>query len=669
MVKKYLDQQGLQTLIQGLKAKNDALYAAIGHAHAANEISYKNDNIKGGADIKVDEALDVLVANVVRATEDLSTTDGNVKELEEAINALKAQVGEGTVVDKIQAVQTALDSFKVTQATKDGEQDTAIEAAKAAADAAQTDVDALEEKVGTVAEGKTVVELISDAKKAGTDAAAAEATRAQGVEQGLRTDLGDKDDTAAADGSAFARIAQVKADLADEVTRAKEAEKKAQAQADANKAAIEVLNGDDQTAGSVKKQIADKIAEVNQAAGNLENRVKANEDAIKVINGDGEGSIKKAVADLVSGAPEAMNTLSELAQAIQDHQDVYTGYVAQVAKDIAAAEKAAKDYADGKDTALHTTITGEIATAKQEAKDDAASKDTVLENKLQAKIDDKVDQTAYDTKVAALEKADTDNLAAAKKFAQDEDKKITDAIGTDADASTANTVYGKIKALQEKDAAQDTVIGTKAAAADLTALQGVVGTADDEAEADTVFGKIKAEAARAKGAEDALGERIDALVSGNNSVDAKIKAAVGDVDLDNGETISSYVTEKIGDAKTELQGKIDTNATAIATLNGADTVEGSVAKAVKIAKEAVMAEVDKKADQTALSTEIQERKDADKALVDRLDIVQGAETVDGSIAKALKDAKTYTDTQIDGMALTEAEIDAMLAEVYSAPQA
>ena len=97
MAKKYLDQQGLQTLIQGLKAKNDALYAKAAHGHAASEVSYANANIKNGADIKVNEALDVLVANVIRASEDLSTTDGNVKELEKAINALKAQVGEGTV--------------------------------------------------------------------------------------------------------------------------------------------------------------------------------------------------------------------------------------------------------------------------------------------------------------------------------------------------------------------------------------------------------------------------------------------------------------------------------------------------------------------------------------------------------------------------------------------
>lgn len=124
--KKYLDQQGLQTLIQGLKAKNDILYAAAGHAHAASEISYANAIIKGGADIKVDEALNVLVANVVRATEDLSTTEGNVKVLEKAIDDLKAQIGEGTVADKIQVVQTALDNFKSAQATRDQGQDTAI---------------------------------------------------------------------------------------------------------------------------------------------------------------------------------------------------------------------------------------------------------------------------------------------------------------------------------------------------------------------------------------------------------------------------------------------------------------------------------------------------------------------------------------------------------------
>ena len=477
----------------------------------------ENANKEGGA---VAEAIADAkkAANEAKAavTTEQTRAEAAEKGLADRLDAVEGE-GEGSIKKALADAKTYADG-----------KDAAIEAAKAAADAAQADVDALEGKVGEVPADKTVIGLIGEAKAQadkGVADAAAEANRAKAVEQGLRTDLGDKDDVAAADGSAFARIAQVKADLEAEATAARAAEKKAQDQADANKAAIEILNGDDQTPGSVKKQIADKIAEVNQVAEGLENRVAANEAAIEVINGVGEGSIKKAVADLVNGAPEAMDTLKELADSITTHQSAYDAYVAQVTKDIAAAEKAAKDYADGKDTTLHTAITGEIATAKQEAIDDAASKDTALENKLQGNINKKVDQSAYDTKVAALEKADTDNLAAAKKFAQDEDKKITDVIGTDADASTANTVFGKIKALQEKDSAQDEVISAKAAAADLDALEALVGGKADTKDDDTAFGRIAKEAARADAAEKALGGRID-------TADGKITALENELDAE-----------------------------------------------------------------------------------------------------------------------------------------
>ena len=456
----------------------------------------------------------------------------------------RSQAAEKKNADAIAAINNETTGILAQAKTYADGKDAAIAAAKKAGDDAQKDVDALEGKVGEVPADKTVIGLIAEAKDQadkGVADAAAEATRAQGVEQGLRNDLGQKADPAAAEGSAFARIAQVKADLEAEAIAARAAEKKAQDQADANKAAIEILNGNDQTPGSVKKQIADKIAEVNQAAGNLEGRVKANEDAIKVINGEGEGSIKKAVADLVNGAPEAMDTLNELASAITEHQSTYDAYVAQVAKDIAAAKQAAIDKAGELDTALHTAITGEIATAKQEAIDDAAAKDTALENKLQANINKKVDKSAYDTKIAELVKADADNLAAAKKFTQDEDKKITDVIGTAEDTSVANTVFGKIKALQEKDAAQDQVIGAKAAAADLDALEALVGGKADTKDADTAFGKIAAEAARADAAEIALGGRIDTangkitvleneLDAEQTGLKARMTAAEADID-------------------------------------------------------------------------------------------------------------------------------------------
>ena len=68
---------------------------------------------------------------------------------------------------------------------------------------------------------------------------------------------------------------------------------------------------------------------------------------------------------------------------------------------------------------------------------------------------------------------------------------------------------------------------------------------------------------------------------------------------------SADVTKEIGDAKTELDGKIKTNTDAIAKLNGAEDAEGSVAKAVKDAS-------------VALEAKIQAHKDAVDAKVTTL---------------------------------------------------
>ena len=537
--------------VEKLKYTNATAMPGIDNVKSAIDILVKNIQINSAV-------LSDATANVNGLATKLTAAEGKITELENAnkeggvvANAIadakkaaneakaavateqtRAEAAEKANSDAIAAINNETTGILAQAKTYADGKDAAIQAAKTAANAAQADVDALEGKVGEVPADKTVIGLIGEAKAQadkGVADAAAEAGRAQGVEAELREDLGQATDAADAEGSAFARIAQVKADLGAEVTRATGIEEELRTDVDANKAAIEILNGDDQTAGSVKKQIADKIAEVNQAAGNFENRIKANEDAIKVINGDGEGSIKKAVADLVNGAPEAMNTLSELASAIEAHQEVYEGYVQTVASNIATAKQEAITEAGKLDTALHNTITTEIGTAKSEAisaaAKDAAEKDTALENKLQGNINKKVDQSAYDTKVAALEKADTDNLAAAKKFAQDEDKKITDVIGTADDLAAADTLYGKIKALQEKDAAQDTEIGKKAAAADLDALEALVGGKDDTKDADTAFGKIAAEAARADAAEKALGGRID-------TADGKITALENELDAE-----------------------------------------------------------------------------------------------------------------------------------------
>ena len=615
--------------------------------------------VKKVADLEAANAEGGAVANAIadakKAGTDAQTTANEVKAAVAAEKTRAEGVEQGlqTAIDAINNVDTGiLAQAKAYTDAREVVLDGKITKAQSAADKVQGEVDALEGVVGTAADTADKTTVFGKIAKAQAQAdkgvanAAAEATRAQGVEQGLRTDLGQATDAAKADGSAFARIAQVKADLTTEANRATGIEQGLRTDVDAAQDAIDVLNGGVDQEGSVDKKIADKISEVNTAAGNLEKRVKANEDAITVINGEGEGSIKDAVAKLVNGAPEAMNTLNELANAITEHESTYQAYVAQVAKDIAAAKQeaitTAGTNADTKDQALHTNITTEIATAKSEAIADAAAKDSALETKLQANIDKKVDKTVYDAKVAELAQADTDNLTAAKKYADDEDAKIEAMIGTKEDLATADTVYGKIKALQEKDASQDGVIATKAAAADLDTLEALVGTVDDAKTEATVFGKIAAEADRAKVAEEALAGRV-------TTAEGKITALEG----------------KVGDAQSGLVKDVADLKT---------TVGNASAGLVKDV-------ADLKAKDTALDGEIAALKAKDTALVNEDTRLAGlinnnaaniaANTGDITDLKGTVSGHTASINSLNQFmnnhgTITEDEIDAILNTVYGA---
>ena len=126
----------------------------------------------------------------------LTELTGRVSTAEGEIDALQAAIADGgSVANAIAAAKKAGDDAQAAadaaQSTADSKttmaeveaknyatkteaqgyanaKDTAISAAKAAADAAQADVDALEGKVGTVPADKTVVQMISDAQAAAT---------------------------------------------------------------------------------------------------------------------------------------------------------------------------------------------------------------------------------------------------------------------------------------------------------------------------------------------------------------------------------------------------------------------------------------------------------------------------------------------------------------------
>ena len=256
-----------------------AVAAILGEAKRAKDaekaLSDRLNTIEGSADTE---------GSIAKALADAkSYTDTEIGKLDADITSAAVEAGKGIQVQVVEA-DGKITNVNVTgnfdskydaagaAATVDGKlesykssNDAAVAAAKKAGDDAQADVDALEAKVGTVAEGKTVVGLIDEAKQAAIEAAT-------------------YDDT------------QVKADIA------------------ANAAAI-AKKADSTTVSAIDGRVATIEGDYLKAADKtaLEGKITENKNAIAVLNGSGEGSVSKQVADAVAGivadAPEAYNTL------------------------------------------------------------------------------------------------------------------------------------------------------------------------------------------------------------------------------------------------------------------------------------------------------------------------------------------------------------------------
>ena len=657
------------------------------------------------ADLKAANAEGGAVANSIKDAKDAAvaaqaTADQAVKDIAtEKSRAEGAETALSGRLDTIEgtgdgSIKKALADAKTYTDTREGVLNGKIATAQAAAEAAQADVDALKDVVGEATDGAEANTVFGKIAKAQAQAdkgvadAAAEAGRAKDAEKALddkikaETEARTSGDNAldgkitaeveratAAEGALDTKItanknaidilkgdANTPGSVANAVkaeeTRATGVEQGLRTDVNAAQAEIDILNGGVDQAGSVAKQIKDAITEVNTAAGNLENRVKANEDAIKVINGEGEGSIKDAVAKLVNGAPEAMDTLNELANAITEHESTYQAYVAQVAKDIAAAKQeaitTAGTNADTKDQALHTTITTEIATAKSEAisaaATDAAGKVDALENKLQPKIDAKVAQSDYDAKVAELAQADADNLATAKKHADDEDAKIKAILGHKAEgdltatglcADVAANAAAIAKETEDRASADQALSdriakfegnGTGSVAAQVQAVKDALDTFEEEQAT-----KDQSQDANITANKDAIG-----------AVKGRLDTAESKLNVIQGEGEGS-IKKAVSDAKSEIKNITDGLDTRI---DGLDTRVTALEATVNTA-----------------TTGLKDRMAAAEKDIDKLQSDMSA--AQGDINGINNNITTIQNTLANLVPLTDDELQAMLNQVYA----
>lgn len=296
----------------------------------------KQDTLTFDGDYKagVNNAATVSTVNAAKTaligdiSAEAATTDGNtIADVRRYVDAkTKGIASDAKLAELTEKVTANANSIKGinTSLADGGAISNAIAEAKQAGTDATAAVNTLAGKVGTVTEGKTVVKMIEEAQAAATyddttvkadiqknvDAIAAINDANTGILKQAKT-YADGKDTA---------IAEAKKAGTDAAAAVKTLE---DGQVKKNADAIDVLNGTSAVDGSVDKKVADAINEfstkisdngtvdtfkelIDYAAthkneySTLSGEVQKNTTAIATLNGDGAGSVDKKVADAIA---------------------------------------------------------------------------------------------------------------------------------------------------------------------------------------------------------------------------------------------------------------------------------------------------------------------------------------------------------------------------------
>lgn len=287
---------------------DNKIAAKVGDVGEKTVKAYVDEKTSG---IASDEALTALGNRVTAAEGDIDTLQGD-------------KTVAGSVDKKIDDAIKALDLANTydPKGAADGK-DTAIAEAKKAGTDAQADVDALETKVGTVPEGKTIVQMIADAQSAAT-----------------------YDDTALA-----GRVSTLEGSDAGKSARAIAAEETAK-----------IVAGAD-TAFDTLKEVSDWISSHKTDAAAMNSAILALEAIVDGIGGDGEKAtvvayVTDAIAALKIGDYAKAADLTALAGRVTTAEgklDKLTG-ADTVEGSVAKALKDAKAYTDEKDTAMGSRV-------------------------------------------------------------------------------------------------------------------------------------------------------------------------------------------------------------------------------------------------------------------------------------------------------------------------
>lgn len=433
------------------KKAEDTLSAAQGgSSETAASVKQALDNYKTENDAKVQAN-----ADAIKAIQDDYLKDTDKQALQASIDEKAAQSDLTALENKVGTVPTdktvvGLISEAKTQADK-GVADAAT--AQAAADAAQDDVDALEGKVGAVTEGKTVVEMIAEAQAAATYDDTALKNRVSTIE-GDYLKAADKTELSNAIGAEKTRAEGIESGLRTDVNAIK---------ADYLKAAD-------------KTELAQSIADVKSDVDTFLDAANIGGEAIDTLK-----EIQDYISSDGTAAAEMTNKIGALETTVGD---VSSGLVKGVADNKAAIE-AEVTRATGKEAELAQADTDNLAAAKKYA-DDAITALKIGDYAKQADLDTHTGNT--DIHITAAER--TKWNAAEGKAHTHTNKDLLDAY-TQTEENLADAVAKKhehanateLDKIEDGDKAKwDAVVADHLVAADKTELEGKITAAQTAAE-------------------------------------------------------------------------------------------------------------------------------------------------------------------------------------------
>ena len=447
-----------------------------------------------------------------------------------------------------------------------------------------------------------------------------------------------------------ADVTQAKADITANADAITQEAATARAAEQANAAAINTLNGNAETEGSVAKSIkvaldpvkadvAQAQSDITALQGSVANNAKAITDGDTATLKSAKEYADKAISDLIDSAPEDRNTLNKLSEAIKDNRDIYDGYVSTVNAELAKKV----DKVEG------SRLITEVEAASFAAKAETSDVSTALEN-AKTYTDDEIKKvnsasTALGTRVSSLEtvvgkaaEGDSEATGLVKNVADLQAKNVSQDTAIESAQSTADSAVAAARAAQQQ---ADKGVAD-AAAAQQQADKGVADAATAQAGVDALKSQLgNGTSGLSKDIQDNK-NAIDAINNETTGILAQSKTYT-DGKIDEVNTRVTANASAISAEKTRAEKAEKANADAIAKLNGDVSTTGSVAKSINDALADYSNTTDMKAFVASVVNTLALSMDGDKVKL-KLGGVDGV---------------TITETSLD--LCTDADIDEIIA--------